>query len=497
MSPLDPPRVPGKRRSLARGRPHGRARRLRLGRPRAGGSAARAEMLATWDYPEGPNEAVDAARAVDPSRRLPDLLGAHDGHARRHGRARRPRDPDARSRRVPGAGCAGARASSSRGDDGRPTRIVGTVNDIDELWKGRDIARESQMRLQGIVDSAMDAIISIDGEQRITLFNRAAERIFGYEPREVLGQPLEMLIPARFHREHHRHVESFGRHGISSRPMMAQRIVTALRKSGEEFPDRRLDLAERDPRPALLHGDPARRVAARAHAPRARPGARGPARALRGLAHGPRAGKQPHLARAPRRAGPEPHLAQDGPRLARGQPARGTTRRSRARSPRCARSSTARWPRRGASPPTCARSCWTTWGCSPPSNGSRRRPRAGTASTVDLAVDEASENLAEPLASQVYRIVQESLTNAGRHAAAQHVRVALRTIGRRGPPRRAGRRPRPRPRTTCRRRARSGWSGIRERAYILAGSVEIRGDPGHGTVIHVRLPMPVDHEGRP
>ena len=42
-----------------------------------------------------------------------------------------------------------------------------------------------------------------------------------------------------------------------------------------------------------------------------------------------------------------------------------------------------------------------------------------------------------------------------------------------------------------------GLVGIRERVYILAGSVEIRGDTGQGTAIHVRLPIPVDHGDRP
>jgi signal transduction histidine kinase len=109
--------------------------------------------------------------------------------------------------------------------------------------------------------------------------------------------------------------------------------------------------------------------------------------------------------------------------------------------------------------------------------------------TVDLAVDEETGALSEPLASHLYRIVQESLTNAGRHAAAGKVRVALRTIGREVhlDVRDDGRGLSP---EDLQKKGSFGLVGIRERVYILAGSVEIRGDPGHGTEIHVRLPIP-------
>jgi signal transduction histidine kinase len=113
---------------------------------------------------------------------------------------------------------------------------------------------------------------------------------------------------------------------------------------------------------------------------------------------------------------------------------------------------------------------------------------------VDLEVDETSGSVAEPLASQVYRIVQESLTNAGRHAAAQRVRVALRAIGREVhlDVEDDGRGLAP---EDLRKKGSFGLVGIRERVYILAGSVEIRGDSGHGTAIHVRLPIPESREG--
>jgi signal transduction histidine kinase len=116
--------------------------------------------------------------------------------------------------------------------------------------------------------------------------------------------------------------------------------------------------------------------------------------------------------------------------------------------------------------------------------------------TIDLAVDGASENLAEPLASQIYRIVQEGLTNAGRHAAAQRVRVALRTIGREVhlDLQDDGRGVTP---GDLQKKGSFGLVGIRERVYILAGSVEIRGDAGQGTMIQVRLPIPDAATGAP
>src|SRR5262245_13669672 len=67
----------------------------------------------------------------------------------------------------------------------------------------------SQARLAGILDIADDAIISIDKQQCITLFNQGAERIFGYSAPEILGQPLDLLIPARFHAVHQGHVTEF------------------------------------------------------------------------------------------------------------------------------------------------------------------------------------------------------------------------------------------------------------------------------------------------
>jgi PAS domain S-box-containing protein len=91
-------------------------------------------------------------------------------------------------------------------------------------------------RLAGLLDSAMDAIISVDQAQRIVLYNRAAERIFGWPPAQMIGQPLERLIPERFHRSHSDHVRRFGETGVTSRRMSGSTVVHGLRQNGEEFP---------------------------------------------------------------------------------------------------------------------------------------------------------------------------------------------------------------------------------------------------------------------
>jgi PAS domain S-box-containing protein len=106
------------------------------------------------------------------------------------------------------------------------------------LTERRSEASEEQ--LGAIVDSAMDAIISVDAQQRIVLFNRAAEEVFRVRRAEALGSPLDRFIPARFRGAHRAHIEQFGRTGVTSRRMGDVTTLWALRANGknegEEFP---------------------------------------------------------------------------------------------------------------------------------------------------------------------------------------------------------------------------------------------------------------------
>mgnify|MGYP003946356055 FL=1 len=96
--------------------------------------------------------------------------------------------------------------------------------------------RVADPRFDEILASANDAIISIDESHVITLFNRGAERIFGYSAADIIGQPLDRLIPERFVARHGGQVRDFSAAPETSR-MMAQRgEIYGRRRDGSEFP---------------------------------------------------------------------------------------------------------------------------------------------------------------------------------------------------------------------------------------------------------------------
>ena len=94
----------------------------------------------------------------------------------------------------------------------------------------------SEAHLFGIVDIAADAIVSVDEDQIITLFNQGAERIFGYRAAEVIGRPLDVLLPSDVHEAHRRHIHEFSRSPVTARRMGERSEVRGRRKNGEIFP---------------------------------------------------------------------------------------------------------------------------------------------------------------------------------------------------------------------------------------------------------------------
>jgi PAS domain S-box-containing protein len=81
-----------------------------------------------------------------------------------------------------------------------------------------------------------DAIVAVDEDQRIKLFNPGAEAIFGYSAQEVLDLPLDLLIPEALRQLHHQHVRRFAASDIQARRMGERGQVSGRRKNGEMFP---------------------------------------------------------------------------------------------------------------------------------------------------------------------------------------------------------------------------------------------------------------------
>ena len=109
----------------------------------------------------------------------------------------------------------------------------------EELRQVQQALAESQNGEQLLVrlfESAMDAIISVDEDQCIVLFNPAAERMFGLSVAEAIGQPIDALLPEQAREHHAEHIRTFARTGVSSRQLVGPGCVHGRRANGELFP---------------------------------------------------------------------------------------------------------------------------------------------------------------------------------------------------------------------------------------------------------------------
>jgi PAS domain S-box-containing protein len=127
-------------------------------------------------------------------------------------------------------------AYATRFGDARSHCVAVVLDDVSERKRAEATLRESEERFGAVVGSAMDAIIALDGRQRIVLFNAAAERMFGCKAGEALGGSIDRFMPRR-HREGHRMlVEGFAKSGEASRAVGERGSLSGLRANGEEFP---------------------------------------------------------------------------------------------------------------------------------------------------------------------------------------------------------------------------------------------------------------------
>lgn len=121
-------------------------------------------------------------------------------------------------------------------DDGKPTRMLGINMDITDRKVADTARRSSELKFSGIVNSAMDAIVSVDESQHVVLFNSAAEKMFGYTAAEMIGKKIDILIPEQYRPAHAEHLRAFGETGVTSRAMGRLQPLCGRKSDGTQFP---------------------------------------------------------------------------------------------------------------------------------------------------------------------------------------------------------------------------------------------------------------------
>jgi PAS domain S-box-containing protein len=119
--------------------------------------------------------------------------------------------------------------------DGTFEGVLSVAEDITEQQRAEEAVRDRAARLRAIVETAVDGIVTIDAQGLIDSFNPAAERLFGYEPDEVIGQNVSVLMPAPYHEEHDGYLCHYLRTG-EKKIIGSGREVVGRRNDGSTFP---------------------------------------------------------------------------------------------------------------------------------------------------------------------------------------------------------------------------------------------------------------------
>jgi PAS domain S-box-containing protein len=380
---------------------------------------------------------------------------------------------------------------ASLSPDANQCRLV--LLDITARKQAQRVLTESEARTSAIIESAMDAIITIDESIHIVVFNKAAVALFGCPAQEAIGKPLERFIPSRFRASHQAQIHAFGESGVTSRSMGQPGHVTALRANGEEFPvEAAISHAKVFDHQfyTVILRDVTQSKLARETLERSQ-------RDLRALSKAANTALEAERARIAREMHDEfgqalTALKMDLEFLRKNLPPNQPQQQARTLEMRNLLDGLVAASRRIASDlrPLVlddlglgAALEWLT------QNFSQR-----TGIIVKLTVDEALAQVPEPLASALFRITQESLTNIHQHAQARMAVVRLEqedawlqlTVRDNG---------RGIEVSDMGKRGSYGLLGIRERVTLLGGELVVSRNPTQGTQLRVRIPLAAPANG--
>jgi PAS domain S-box-containing protein len=363
---------------------------------------------------------------------------------------------------------------------------IDLMQDISAAVKNKTILKEQENRLSIIIHNSMDAIITIDSDEHILIFNTAAELMFGYSVEEALTMTLSRLIPQDLRVGHHAHVQAFAQSGDTARKMGSKLVLKGLRANGEEFPlDASISRAYSNGKlyMTVILRDLTKQVKAQNELDRART-------ELRELSIASQTAREEEKSRISRELHDElgqnlTALKMDLSWLLAHASNDVASRTERIRAMQSVLDSTVMATRRIAADlrPMMlddlglkAALEWLT------QDFSRR-----TTVHCDLEINDEVGNLDTNVQSALYRTAQECLTNIYRHAKATQIKIEVHVdhsavnmqihdngIGMSDEARS--------------KRGSFGLIGMRERIYILGGKVAIESQLGQGTLVTIDLP---------
>jgi PAS domain S-box-containing protein len=358
------------------------------------------------------------------------------------------------------------------------------LRDVTERVRAEQEQARMAQRLSGLLDSAMDGIITVDEQEKIVLYNRAAEKIFGWPGAQMMGRRLDALLPERYRAAHHEHIRRFAATGVSSRRMGGSAVIHGLRASGEEFP-MDASISQLNTGDGKLFTVILRDVTERVRAQEDLAAFAAQASAIREQEKS-RVARELHdeLAQSLTALKMDAIWSRDN---LHGDP--GGVRAKLEEMLVMLDASVAATRRIAADLRPLV---LDDLGLVPAIEWLVQNFTQRTGVPCGLDVDDELE-LREPYATAVFRIVQESLVNVAKHAQAQQVTVAVV----RGPSEirlavvddGLGFDP-----TAARKPASLGLAGLRERAQLVQGEVTVRSEHGRGTTVEARIPVPREGE---